>query len=64
MKASESSSHSRTLSTSRPPVIYEEAIIEGVRMLVIIGKDVDTGHPVRPRRQRRNAADLQSSRDG
>ena len=42
MKASEAARIRGLLADRRPPVIYEEATIEGVRMLVIIGKDVDT----------------------
>jgi len=42
MKASEAARIRGLLADRRPPVIGEEATIEGVRMLVIIGKDVDT----------------------
>lgn len=42
MKASEAARIPELLADRQPPVIYEEATIEGVRMLVIIGKDVDT----------------------
>ena len=42
MKASEAGRISALLAARRPPVTYEEATIEGVRMLVIIGKEVDT----------------------
>ena len=42
MKASEAARIRELLADRHPPVIYEEAAIEGVRMLVIIGKDVDT----------------------
>lgn len=30
------------LAGRRPPVVYEEANIEGVRMIVIVGNEVDT----------------------
>jgi hypothetical protein len=42
MKASEAARIHGLLAARRPPVIYEEATIDGVRMLVITGKDVDT----------------------
>ena len=42
MKPSEAARIRELLADRQPPVIYEEATIEGVRMLVIIGKDVDT----------------------
>ena len=40
MKASEAARILGLLAARTPPVIYEEVTIEGVRMLVIIGKDV------------------------
>jgi len=42
MKASEAARIVGLLAARKPPVAYEEVSIEGVRMLVIIGKDVDT----------------------
>lgn len=42
MKASEAVRIPELLAARRPPVTYEEATIEGVRMLVIIGNEVDT----------------------
>lgn len=42
MKASETARIPELLAARRPPVIYEEATIEGVRMIVIINKEVDT----------------------
>jgi hypothetical protein len=42
MKASEAGRISALLAARRPAVVYEEATIKGVRMLVIIGKEVDT----------------------
>jgi hypothetical protein len=42
MRASEAARIAGLLAARLPPVIYEEATIEGVRMLVIIGKDVDS----------------------
>ena len=41
MKASEAARIPELLAARRPPVIYEEATIQGVRMLVIIGREVD-----------------------
>jgi hypothetical protein len=42
VRASEAARIAGLLAARLPPVIYEEATIEGVRMLVIIGKDVDS----------------------
>jgi hypothetical protein len=42
MRANEAARIPELLSARRPPVIYEEATIQGVRLLVIIGKEVDT----------------------
>jgi hypothetical protein len=42
MKASEAVRIPKLLADRQPPVIHQEATIEGVRMLVIIGNDVDT----------------------
>jgi hypothetical protein len=42
MKATEAARIPGLLAARRPPVIYEEVTIDGVRMLVIIGTDVDT----------------------
>src|SRR5713226_5254266 len=42
MKASEADRIQGLLAARRPPVTYEAATIDGVRMLVIIGKEVDT----------------------
>lgn len=42
MKASEAARIPALLAARRPPVKYEEARIEGIRMLVIFGDEVDT----------------------
>jgi hypothetical protein len=42
MKASEAARIIALLAARKPPVAYEEVRIEGVRLLVIIGKEVDT----------------------
>jgi hypothetical protein len=42
MKTSEAVRIQSLLAARRPPVTYEETAIEGVRMIVIVGNEVDT----------------------